>query len=142
MAEIRVGTPQSSTFTDNLRPRQESQSSATIPMGSFAAAEEPVLTVRFNDERDVHNSLHSEPDVDTIMPLPGRGQLQHSLLLTRGKGDSDISDEDDELLHTPTSIGFTKIDVWGRPCLSLLSLTHTHTHSLSLFSLQLNMCIL
>ena len=59
MTQIRVNTPE--VFTDSLGGGSQTGSSRNIQLQGMVG----------NLPLDGHMSLHSEPDIDTIMPLPG-----------------------------------------------------------------------
>ncbi len=111
-----------------VRPSQlDIQFSSSIQMQGFAAADGPSTTsdhalAESRDRRDrassrnsVPASLKSEPDVDTIMPLPPssfypRGQGGGGYLRARGEG-SDSEDDREGGPYSPTMASFTAVEV-------------------------------
>ena len=162
MTEIRVGTPETS---------QASSYRANIQLQGFAAGSDGqeaagVLVPRAKDpgagaypetSARIHSSsVRSEPDLDTIMPLPGsyRAHAQYSPGLpirsrssgrdgSRGAGARGAEDEASDgsseeeieaersLLHSPRSIGFMNVEV----SLNLASLAYKQTVLFTFLSL-------
>ena len=81
MTEIRPSTPEEFLHSGNMTVRPvlvpRTQSSAYQMQGFAGSA---VQSVPFAADCDGHMSLHSEPDMDTIMPLPGTARSAHAQL--------------------------------------------------------------
>ena len=81
MTEIRPYTPDEHLYSDSVNIGygfHPQPNSSTIAMQGFAGS--CSQSVAFAEEGDGHMSLHSEPDMDMIMPLPGaapRSQMQN-----------------------------------------------------------------
>ena len=75
MTEIRPSTPDEHLYSGSVNVGYgllPHPNSSTIAMQGFAASSS--ASAAFTEEGDGHMSLHSEPDMDMIMPLPGAAQ--------------------------------------------------------------------
>ncbi len=112
MTEILVASLEDE---DTLVQPLHRQSSASIQMQGFAADESAASpnSFVFKDQRDrtssrasQYTSVHSEPDLDTIMPLPGHMKAHGGYHSLPGEG----SDSDGEG-SSPTIASFTTVEV-------------------------------
>ena len=120
MTEIRPSTPEELLHSDDMTvkpgffPRNPS---SIYQMQGFAGS--PIQPVPFAADCDGHMSLHSEPDMDTIMPLPGTVRPAHAQLqnVVRSNLVEEGSESDEELEDStrsplsPNSSEFATIEV-------------------------------
>ena len=127
MTEIRPRTPEEFLHSGNMTVRPvhlPRTQSSTYQMQGFAGS--PIQSVPFVADCDGHMSLHSEPDMDTIMPLPSTARSAHAQLQNVvGPPRSNLVEEDsgsdgelEDSTRTPlspNSSGFATIEVcaWG-----------------------------
>ena len=118
MTEIRPSTPEELLHSDDMTvkpglfPRNPS---SVYQMQGFAGS--PIQPVPFAADCDGHMSLHSEPDMDTIMPLPGtvrpaqlHNVVRSNLVEEGSESDEELEDSTRSIL-SPNSSGFATIEV-------------------------------
>ena len=118
MTEIRPSTPEELLHSDDMTvkpglfPRNPS---SVYQMQGFAGS--PIQPVPFPADCDGHMSLHSEPDMDTIMPLPGtvrpaqlHNVVRSNLVEEGSESDEELEDSTRSTL-SPNSSGFATIEV-------------------------------